>query len=420
MEFDRYGVNGGFEVNCIDLDVVMTATNIRENRTGLEAEIALNYKPEDFKKDGIILHLQKHDERQRLAHDLKLQLDLPWDELLDALCEETIKLYRKHGVVKDASAEPELLYFPSMIQGLAIPVGLHTTIFSPGGKGKSTVSYFLATLIQYGIAPNLPLTPRQGNVLLLDWESSIDVARIYLNSIRKGLGINTPEPISYLNCDRPIFDMTDELYEIKEEKQIEFIIIDSQMAATAGGTQFQTEAEKASAYYNVLNQLKCTTLTIDHATKDMMKSQDMSSGAAFGSVVKYNRARSQYELRSQQETDSDHLEFALIHQKYNLGRRMKPLGIAVDFKNITGGDGELYLDSIKFSICNLADNPELEKTLPLRQRIINWLKDNHQGTVEKIADDLGDKRDHVRVTLNRQKDDFIKLRNDEWGLLQKT
>jgi hypothetical protein len=421
MELGSHAINGGYEIICYDLNVLMTATNIRDNRTGLEAEISFDAPDIQFKKENLVLHLQKHDERQRLAKDLTSQMFFPWLELLDALCEETIKLYRQHGVLQDASAEPEMLYFPSIIQGLALPVGLHSTLFSPGGKGKSNVAYFIATLFQYGIChPNLPLVPRQGNTLILDWEGSIDVARIYLRAIRRGLGIETPERINYLECDRPIFDMIDELYEIKDQNQIEFVIIDSQMAATAGGTQYQSDAEKASAYYNVLNQLKCTTLTIDHATKDMMKSQDVSSGAAYGSVVKYNRARSQYELRSQQEADSDHLEFALIHQKYNLGRRMKPLGISIDFKNIQDDHGEDVLDSMTFSICDLNQNPELEKSQPVRQRIINWLKENGTGSTEAIADGIGAPKDQVRVTLNRQEYDFIKTSKGVWGLLQKT
>lgn len=419
MNFAKNKINGGYQLYCLELNTEMSAVNIRENKNGLEAEICIQYPDngEFIKKDNILLHLQRNDDRRKLARDLSEDIPIiPWSLLIDEFCGEVIKLYRSCAVLQDASQEPEITYFPSMVDGLAIPVGTHTAIFSPGGKGKTNISYYLATLIQYGIVPeSLPLAPRQGNVLILDWESSIDVARIYFKAIRKGLGITEPQRMNYIECDRSIFDMKDELFDVVYENDIEFIIIDSQMAATAGGVQYQNEAERASAYFNVLNSLKCTTLTIDHATKDMMKSQDMSSGTAFGSVVKYNRVRSQYELRSQQETESDHLEFVLVHQKYNLGRKLLPIGISIDFVNVAG-----ELQEIKYSHCNINDNPDLERSQPVRIRIINWLKENTKGTVDSIADEIGAPKDQVRVTLNREKKDFLKLMDGSWVLLQKT
>jgi hypothetical protein len=422
IDMMTHKVEGGYLHYEIYRNIAVTITKTRQNGQGFIGELSIEAPELELKRNAIVLHLQDFKARHALALELAQATGvwtdsspIPWDKIIDWSINETIKLSRKVAQALDASAEPEILYFPSAIQGIEVPTGLPTTIFSPGGKGKSIFAAFIATLRQYGIlAQNgLDLIPGQGNVLYLDWESDIEVIRVYFKAIRAGLGITDSMPISYIPCDRSIFNMADSLREFVKEHEIDFVIIDSQMAASAGGPQYQSEADKASEYYNILNSLKCTTLTIDHVNKESMKSDIGGTGTAYGTVVKYNRARSQYELRSQQDSESDHLEFSLVHQKYNLGRKQKPLGIAVDFENV-GGE----LRSIKFSKCNLANNPELEKTLPSKERIKNLLLSNGLMTIQQISENTGIPEASIRTIVNREKNMFVKNGNT-WGVLNR-
>jgi len=46
-----------------------------------------------------------------------------------------------------------------------------------------------------------------------------------------------------------------------------------------------------------------------------------NNAAPYGSVVKYNRSRSQFELNlPEEEEDSDHKEYALVHKKFQPGQ----------------------------------------------------------------------------------------------------
>jgi RecA-family ATPase len=417
LEFDRYGIDGGYEIYELKHNISLTAINIRQKRQGLEAEIGIDAPDYHFKKENIILHLQDYSQRKKLALELAGQTSepLPWDKLLDALCEETVNLSRQLSEIQDVNAEPSVSTIEYEFQGIAIPKNLPSTIFAPGGKGKTTFASFLAVIYEYGIAPTLPITPSTGHVLYLDYESDIEVMRKYFKAIRAGLDLTDHREIAYQFCERPLLDIIDSLRTLIKNRGIELVIIDSQMAATAGGSQYMNEAEKASEYYNCLRSLKCTTITLDHVTKESMKSQDTNgTSSPYGSIVKYNRAKSIYELRSVQDTDSDHLEFALIHQKFNLGRKQKPMGIAIDFEN--NGD---ELCSIKFSECELADNPELAKTLPVKTRIFDLLLHEGLKTVEEISEDIGIGHDTAKTTLNRNKNMFMKNGNT-WGVLSRS
>ena len=413
LDFSTYETSGGYEHMEYNHNVSITTTNIRQNRQGLEAELLINAPDYQVKKEALLLHLQDHRARQNLALELAVTgtEPLPWDKILEYVASETIRRYRSLSNIYDIGAEPESLSIEYAIQDI-LPLNLPTTMYSPGGRGKSILAEFIAVIYEYGIIPEpLPIAPRMGHVLYLDWESDYEIHRKYIRAIKIGLGLTEHREIAYLSCTNPLTAIIESVRQTVYEKDIELVIIDSQMAATAGAPQGLSEAQLASEYYNCLHSLKCTTLTIDHVSKEGMKSQD-GSNSPYGSVVKYNRARSIYEIRTHQEAESDHMELALIHQKFNLGRKQKPLGIAIDFEN---AGGELW--SIKFSQCDLADNPVLNKALPCKERIFKYLLESGAMTTENISSELEIDQDTTRVTLNRNKKMFVKI-GDEWGVLK--
>lgn len=344
-------------------------------------------------------------------------LDLPkWTDILSAVANECAAITSDGGVTIDVSVEPKNMAVEYLLDPI-LPLNEPTTIFTAGGKGKSIFCDYLAVLVQYGMAAhgNLPFCPSKSNVLYLDWEGDAETHRRYITAIKRGMGITDHETIAYRNLEYPLAQVIDAVRQEIKRLDVGLLIIDSQMAATASGTRGLTEAQVASEYYNILRSLHCTTLTVDHITKTSMSLTD-GAEAPYGSVVKYNRSRSQFELRlPDDEDDLDDKNYALVHRKFNLGRKQKPIGIAVHFEN----DGD-ELVSITYQSCNIADSPTLSKALPRKIRLINAIKANAgRATIKQLADAVGEpeKIDSIGSYLSKEKKTFIKVAEGTYGLV---
>lgn len=415
VSMHTYPIDGGYEHIDMSRSLTVLTRNIKQNGHGISAELSILYPDSTPVKSNLLLSLQDSQSRRKLAIELAqtCQEAIPWDRILDFVCDSTISNYRGIAEPEDMATEPVTTKVEYAIDPI-IPLNQPTTIFSPGGRGKSIFAAFLAVVYQHGITPSdLNYTPQQGNVLYLDWESDVEQHRKYVKAIKKGLDIKDSEPILYLSCSNPLPAIINSIRTLIQDRKIDFVIVDSQMGATAGMPQGMNEAQISADFYNCLHSLKCTSLTIDHVTKEGMKSTD-GAGSPYGSVVKYNRARSIFELRAQQDTDSDRLELALVHQKYNLGRRLKPQGIVMEFKNNNSGE----LDRIDFSKCNIVDNPVLAPIATTKERLKNVLLDG-SATVQELSERLELDQAKIRTELNRHKMLFIKLDGGRWGVLDR-
>jgi hypothetical protein len=152
-------------------------------------------------------------------------------------------------------------------------------------------------------------------------------------------------------------------------------------------------------------------LTLDHVSKaEWGKLADADSLGPYGSVVKFNRSRSQFEIKRSQSPGEDFMELALIHRKHNEGRLLKPIGIRIDFHN--NADGEL--EKVTFKACEISDNPELSKVQTLKDRLTGILAGGSMS-LKELAEQLEKPEGTIRATLNRHKDTFVRI-GEEWGL----
>jgi hypothetical protein len=222
--------------------------------------------------------------------------------------------------------------------------------------------------------PGLPYlsAPKSGNVLYLDWERDEEVHRQRITAIKQGIGITEGGEIYYIRCDRPISAMIDYLCKKVADLDVELVIVDSQMAATASIGTGKNDAEVSSEYHNCLRRFNCTTLTIDHTTKAGMSDDSPNRGTTmpFGSVVKYNRATSAYSIETTQDTESDVLSLKLKHEKFNLGRKQADRGIEIEFEN----DDQDQLIGLHFRSFDLADHETFRKRIPGWQIIASILR----------------------------------------------
>lgn len=326
----------------------------------------------------------------------------PWDTLLEQVCALCIRAYREGEPVEDigrqpASMELDYRYYPILEEGQP------TTIYGPGGSGKTYVGDYIAVGVQMNYPGIGNWLPKAGNVLYLDWEASKDVHGRRIWAIKQGLGISSDETISYRFCTQPLANDIEEIQRLVLERDIKLCIVDSQVAASGGDVE---KADSANQYYNALRSLRCTSLTLDHVPKNVERGKAMP----FGSVFKWNRARSLFELQKYQEVGENTLELGLYHRKHNEGRLIKPIGMRVDFHY----QGEI-LEKVTFAPCELKDIPELSEGLPLHEQIAGLLTSGSMA-VRDIAEALETKENKVRAILSRYKKIFTKVGN-QWGLL---
>ena len=344
----------------------------------------------------------------------KNSADIAWTDILTFITGKTLEIARRGEPAVPVGKKPETLKVEFQLAPI-LEKGQPTTIYAPGGSAKSYLADYIAVLVQLnvtGITDTIDcLMPAAGDVLYLDWEASKADHDRRVWAIKQGLGIETEETFLYRFCSQPLVSDIHSIQSLVFENQIDLVIVDSQMAATGYGPD---QAQVASQFYNALRSLRCTTLTLDHVSKEDWKNS--GSVGPYGSVVKYNRSRSQFEIKKSQNAGEDFIELSLIHRKHNEGKLLKPIGIRINFNENTEGQ----LESVTFESCNVADNPELSGTLSLSFQILNLLR-NGSFTVKEIAEQLERGADTIGRTLRRMRtnNQVVKLEDDRWGLYLK-
>ena len=337
--------------------------------------------------------------------------DIPWEDTLTWLSALVVDEAKRGEPAMPVGHKPEFMKVEYQLSPI-LEKTQPTTLYSPGGYFKSYLAGYIACQVQFnrkGISDSQDCwTPAPGNVLYLDWESSLQDHERRVWAIKQGLGIHSDETFLYRFCHMPLVADILNIHRIVEENGIDLLIIDSQMAAAGYGPD---PAQVSTQFYNALRSLRCTSLTLDHVSKNEWgKMADADSLGPYGSVVKYNRSRSQFEVRKSQVAGEDFAEIALIHRKHNEGKLLKPIGIRIDFHN----DAEGELGKVTFSACDISDNADLSKVQTLKEQLSSILASGSMSVVD-LEQETSKPAGTIRATLNRYKDTFVKL-GDEWGL----
>lgn len=337
--------------------------------------------------------------------------DIPWLDILTYIAGKTKEIARQGEPLKAIGKKPEIMKVEYQLSPI-LERNQPTTIYSPGGYAKSYLAAYIACLVQFkckGLGDSYNCwTPIAGNVLYLDWESSPQDHERRVWAIKQGLEVNTEETFLYRFCHQPLAADIYNIQRIINEGKIALLIVDSQMAAEGYGPH---PSQVSSQYYNALRSLHCTSLTLDHVSKaEWGKMTDDDSLGPYGSVVKFNRSRSQFEIKKSQVAGEDFMELALIHRKHNEGKLLKPIGIRIDFHNNINDE----LEKVTFRTCDISDNPELSKVQYLKDRLVNILEGGTRK-VKELKEETGKPETTIRATLNRYKDTFAKF-GEEWGL----
>lgn len=354
----------------------------------------------------------------QVAKRLKLNANIDWDTILTYVTTLTLESLRKGEPLENIGVTPEQIDIEYQLYPI-LEKNQPITIYGPGGSSKSYLAAYIACLVQFGVT-GLELAihkwiPVTGNVLYLDWESNRQNVNRRLWYIKRGLGIvDETQTILYRRCTQPLTSDLPEIQKIITDKNVALTIIDSQMAASSYGTD---PAANASQYYNGLRSLNCTTLTIDHMAKIDWRGSMGENVGPYGSVVKFNRARSVFEVQKKQKPNERYYKLKLMQRKCSEGQIMDDIGIQVDFLE----NEKEKLDMITFSWFDPKKDEEFTtQEADLEDQILTILADGPLA-VRQISKALDSSEGTIRTTLNRmvKKDKrllYHDIKNGTWEI----
>jgi len=219
---------------------------------------------------------------------------------------------------------------PDLIAGL-LPATKPTILYGAGGVGKSIFAATMAVAVQTG-TPLFGWPVTQTEVLYLDWETDAHDIRTRVAAAAHGLGV-PPPVLRYMSLVQPLDARVAQLARYVAENRIGLVIIDSVGMAMSTARDGGDASEQAIRFFRSLRSMGATVLAIDHVSGDDMR----RAGAAkpYGSVYKWNSARSAYELRTRKDADITGSHLLLKHRKTNVGRLQPDLPLRLEWTNGT-------------------------------------------------------------------------------------
>lgn len=355
--------------------------------------------------------------RKEVVNKLNTLLPLKdWDLRMTAVTTMSLEHFRRGEPVVEVGTRPETMLIEYQVEPI-LEYLQPTILFGAGGGLKSYIGIFSSCLVRYGIVglnqhtyswqDRCDWIPKPGNVLYLDWETDQAIFNRRVWAVKRGLGIDNEETFKYLHCDQPLITILPMVKRVVTESGIDLVVVDSAMNAQGYGPDTNLCAIQM---YNSLRSLRCTSLIIDHITKNDMKSEE--SVGPYGPVVKYNRARSVWEVKKSQETGGNVVELSLVHKKHNEGTLLPAIGIRVTFvKNDNN-----TLDKVTFESMQVVESEALRSTAPLKERMIWAIQNKGAMTDDELAKATNSKPANIKTTGNRHKDVFKRDGENKWDI----
>jgi hypothetical protein len=314
--------------------------------------------------------------RAERAGQLKRQSragDVPWEALLEELCQRVLTAERTGepavalaDVPVDTDTNPLIDVF-----GFKLPRRHPSIIFGDGGATKSLLALYLAGCLA-----------KDGyRVAFFDWE--LDAAD-HRERYATLFGQVMPATVYYTRCSRPLVHEADRLKRIVRDQGIDFAVYDSIGFACASKPE---DAEAALGYMRAVRSIGVGSLHIAHVNKS-----ETGDRQPFGSAFWHNSARATWFLKATDQTDTHTV--GVFNRKHNVAKWLQtPFGYEVQV------DGE----RTAFRLVDIAAaSPELASRVPLAQRIKSMLKSGAL-TREAIAAEWPDERpESLRRIINRE------------------
>lgn len=326
---------------------------------------------------------------------------LPWNWILTCIGYKVLKTARQGEPVQDIWPAEDDGLAPAYLLEPLLYLNHPTVVFGDYGSLKSLFGLVVAYVLQLPYHDNnlgLITSKESTHCLYSDYEDDPSSFRKRWGAVQRGFGIEATMPILYRRMTNTLADSMDSLQQIKKDKDIKLLIVDSLGPAARGNLN---DPEPAIRYHEALRKLGITSLTLAHCSKDQLTRKR----TIFGSVFFTNLARSVWECKADQEAGEDEAVISLKHHKANLSRLHPALGYKFTFTDRT----------ISIAKADLRDTG-LSSELPLSLRIKDLLRGGAMP-IKDIAGALEANEASIKTVIYRlaKKDITVKI-GESWGL----
>ena len=334
-------------------------SRVYESKSALNAHVVMRYMPKRIEQTGQGNHLIKRSwnlfSQQSINSVVKAlenrdTFDINWEQIMEQL---VVVVDSNSWEVSDSAAigNDPIVYEDRHVLYPFVRKNQINMIYGSAGIGKSYMSVAIALCVQTGIA-HRNLTPEQGNVLYLDWESERDDLNERTVAVKQGfLDIYQNESLEkaefeYRKVRGSLDKVQDEISDVVYSNDIKLIIVDSVGGALQGNIN---DADAIAEFSGILRSYNTSVLALDHVAKG-------NNDKPIGSIYKEAFARNLWRMSGDHPVGSDEMEVAFEHTKTN-HKRMNPVAF----------DAKFYTDSTyditnKFTIkSKLLDDSSLLK-----------------------------------------------------------
>ena len=327
--------------------------------------------------------------RDSLRRQLEQSHDpaLPWAALINTAVSRLRTAYFQTDFSVDLSTVEPRNEEERYRVGILLPEGQPTVFFGDGSTAKTYLALIAALSVATGDELlGLPVIPAR--VLIIDYETDAQTHRFRYDRLLPGFGLVWQKKlIDYWPAKgRPFVDIVDAVRGKVERDHIGLVIVDSAGYACGGDP---SNPETALSYFNALNSLQKTTLTIAHVSKDSDQEKP------YGSVYWSNGARKTWNFRRAQSEGEDVIHVGMFNKKVNDGRKDSPIGVRLSF------DGETGPVSVKRE--EVRNVPELDEHRAIKYRIRDALRHIPDGgkSTSELSEELGEPADSVSKAATR-------------------
>jgi AAA domain len=266
-----------------------------------------------------------------------------------------------------------------------IPAGFPTIMYGMGGEGKSWLALYLSMWVAaaqdywIGHAIESPCP-----VLYLDFELDAETQSRRAHRLMRGMGLESPpENLKYMSAlGFSTAEAFEKVYQLCAQHSIGLVVMDSVGNALEGDSEASKDVLTFMRdHVETLTVNGVATVLIDHIAK-MLKGENRRNKLPFGSVYKFNSARSVIQLEGDWNDDARKLVTTLRHVKSNFGPLAGEFAASIDF------DDEAT-KNVTITPVNAKDAIKV-KTLTTEDKVISGLELHGPMTPKGISSVVGD------------------------------
>lgn len=337
-----------------------------------------------------------------------------WAELMESAC------YLAHEFYKTGENTIDLRNTqPRATRWLLYPYleyGGPTTIYGPGGTGKTYSVIAKAMTIASGMNIIGKMKEKPGPVIALDWETDEFTWAERMRAVAHGAGLDELPPVHYRHMSTPLVAQKDSLR--KEIKVAGYIagFIDSLGAACGGDL---VSSKEILACFAAIRELGIPFMVVSHVNMNNVVNPGEKM-YPFGSVYTINASRNLWSLSAEGDQEDDTLPRNVLykHEKTNNGRYQRRHAIVSTFVNEEDSDGEDRVVSVTYRReDNVLSIPTVSARAPLSERIHEVLQKgatHEELLAESLEEAPREIRQALASLLHQQR--VLRLPDGRWGL----